>query len=76
MIAASVAIGHPTDASRASVIMEHACTGCREEAERVARAMAFQAIIDRRLALRSIESISVERKVAEVTTVFAGVVQI
>ncbi len=75
-VAAAVAVAHPDDPQRAGVIMEYSAHCSAEEAERIVRGMAEEAIANRGLDVKRIESISAEHVVERTGCAFAGVVQI
>ncbi len=75
-IAAAVAVAHPDDPERAGVIMEYSAHCSAEEAERIVRGMAEEAIANRGLKVERIESISAGHVVERNGCAFAGVVQI
>ncbi len=76
LMASAVAIAHPKDSSRASVIMEHSALAGIDLVRAEAEAMAREAMVSRDLELGRIESVGVEHRVCEVGCTFAGVVEI
>lgn len=75
-ISSAVAIAHPVDRSRASVVMEYSAEGVKEQVEAVVVEMAREAMASRRLVVRSIESIAIEHVVEVVGATFAAVVEV
>jgi arginine decarboxylase len=75
-IASAVAIAHPEDRSRASVVMEYSGVGSKEDIEAIAVGMAREAMMSRRLTVAAVESIAVEHVVEVVGATFAGIVEI
>mgnify|MGYP000308384645 CR=1 FL=1 len=73
-IAAAVAIAHPEDDSRASVIMECSGVGSAKDIEILAIAMANEAMTNRGLTVRSVEVTSSEHIVEQAGCAIAAVV--
>ena len=74
LISAAIAVGVPSDADAAGVIMEYAATCSAIEAEHLVREMAREAMETRGLDVERIESVVVEAFATEgPTCVFAGV---
>jgi arginine decarboxylase len=76
-IASAVAVAHPTDVLRASVVMEYSGEGIdRETAERKVIDMATEAMKSRGLEVRAVESIGAEHTVSGAGATFAAVVEV
>ncbi len=75
-IASAVAIAHPDDRTRASVVMEHSLVGSKKDCERIVREMAVEAMGSRGLGIRAIESVAIEHNVSAVGSTFAAVVEV
>lgn len=73
LISAAVAVGIPDDPHMAGVIMEGGFSKPAAEAEEAVRDMAHAALNDRSLAVKTIESVSIEWRVQRVGTVIAAV---
>lgn len=76
IIAAGVAVARPDEIDRAGVIMEYSARGHREEIEEIVINMARNALQERGLPIKHIESCAIEVKVENVAAAFAGVVLI
>lgn len=75
-IASAVAIAHPTDHSRAALVMEYSALASKDEAEQKVIAMAIEGMSSRGLGVESIESIAVEHVVEVAGATFAAVVEL
>lgn len=75
-IAASVAVAVPKDPSLPGVIMEYGALGTAQDAEKIARAMAKEALQIRGWSVREFFSTAVEHRVETIGAAFAGVVLI
>lgn len=75
-IASAVAIAHPTDKSRASLVMEHSDSASREEVEEYVKKMAIEGMHSRNLSVDFVEVIGAELVVQRVGATFAGVVEL
>lgn len=74
VISAGVAAAYPTGREHATVIMEYAASGHKEDIEAIARRMAEEGLRVRGLEVREIRSISVQHKVKKIGTALAAVV--
>jgi arginine decarboxylase len=74
IISSAVAIGIPEDDSQAGVIMEYSVGGRKDTAETIVRSMAEEALKQRGLKIKRIESISAEHTIERIGATFAGVV--
>lgn len=77
-IACAVAVAHPTDPSRASLVMEHHGYMRAREAKKIVVQMARAGLLDRGLQVRRVESIAVEHVVGAIGAgaTFAAVVEL
>ncbi len=75
-IASAVAIAHPANPVRASLVMEHSSVASREEVERRVVQMAQEGMKSRGLEVARVESIAIENLVQVVGATFAGVVEV
>lgn len=75
-IASAIAVAHPADPSRASLVMEHSALASKEEVEQKVIQMAIEGMKSRGLEVANIESIGVEHIVETVGATFAGVVEV
>ena len=77
-ISSAIAIGHPKDKSRASLIMEYSSSMSAAETEVVVRQMVIEGLKNRKLEVGYIESISVECIVDKISyaATFAAVVEL
>jgi arginine decarboxylase len=73
LISAAVAVAHPLDDSRESIIMEHAAMLPAKDVESRAIDMARAALESRNLPIKDIETVKIEHKVQAVGRVFAAV---
>ena len=74
IISSAVAIGIPEDDTHAGVIMEYSVGGRKDTAESIVRSMAEEALKQRGLKIKRIESISAETTIERIGATFAGVV--
>lgn len=75
VIGAAIAIGHSTNRSATSVIMEASGVGTAQHFRLTAIEMVTAAILARGASVRSVESLAVEHSVVKYGGVFAAVVQ-
>jgi len=73
VISAAVAVAVPEDADKNGVIMEYSALGHKEDAERIVRAMAEEAMTMRGYAVKEILSIACQHRVVHVGAAFAAV---
>jgi arginine decarboxylase len=76
LIAAAVAIAHPLEKGRESIIMERAGSFSAKDAESAAIEMAVEALKSRQLHLKTVEAASAEHIVEAVGCAFAAVIQL
>jgi len=74
IISSAVALGIPDDDSHAGIIMEYSVGGRKDTAETIVRSMAEEALKQRGLKVKRIESISAEHTIKRIGATFAGVV--
>ena len=74
IISSAVAIAIPKEATHAGVIMEYSVGGRKDTAETIVRSMAEEALKQRGLTVKRVESISVEHTIKRIGATFAGVV--
>jgi len=77
-ISSAIAIGHPKDKRRASLIMEYSSSMPAFETEAVVKQMVIEGLKNRKLEIEHIESISVECVVDKISyaATFAAVVEL
>jgi arginine decarboxylase len=75
-IASAVAVAHPQEIGRASIVMEHSAAATREEVEELVIEMARQALDSRGLTVARIESVAVEHVVQVAGSTIAAVVEV
>jgi len=75
-IASAVAVAHPADPSRASLVTEHSAVASKNEVEEIVIAMAEEGMVSRGLKVARIDSIGIEHTVERVGATFAGVVEV
>lgn len=77
-IASAVAVAHPTDPNRASLVMEHHGYMRARDAKQIVVQMARAGLMDRGLQVRRVESIAIDHVVGETgaAATFAAVVEL
>ena len=75
-IASGVAVAHPTDSTRAALVMEHSDFASKKEVEDKVIRMAIEGIRNRGLEVAHVESIAIEHIVRVVGATFAAVVEV
>lgn len=76
LIASAVAIAHPTEPSRASLVMEHSASAPAAEVEATVIAMAIEGLRSRGLEALGVESISIEHTTGCYGATIAAVVEL
>jgi arginine decarboxylase len=78
MISSAIAVGHPKDKSRASLVMEYSSSMDEEHTEKMVREMVKQGLDNRMLDIDNIESTAVSCVINEITyaATFAAVVEL
>lgn len=74
VISAAVAVAIPVDPALPGVIMEYSARGQKEDAERIVRSMAEEAMRYRHYELKEVLSIAVQHRVDAIGAAFAGLV--
>lgn len=76
LIAAAVAVAHPMEEDRESIIMEKAGMIPAKDIESQTVEMAIQALTSRGLRLKNVETVRIEHVVSVVGSVFAAVIEV